>query len=186
MSDSIYQVNMWHTWRVAAEDDTPDTNFRPADIPDSPQLISVGDATCVRLRGYGYKASSPSTKTAGLRIVGWMGDKSGDEPGPGQILWNGVLTLGAISINEPPVTDSAWGSLTWNEVNDWDSSTGSNAALAAELAGGDQSLLILPTLGYKRLSCEITNLGGATEMDRLGLLWSLASRAQNFTILMST
>ena len=174
----------WRTWRVM---DGEDAATLPAASDYTPAKLGVGGyasgieakviagvpATTIGLRAWGQGGDN---FTGQIQIAGYM-DKS--DPGPGQILWGGTLTAGAVTATYVPITDDAlhggtsrWGAAAaWFEIDTWNP-TVSNACQAQVLSGSAQAMLVLPTLGYNTLLLESAFLKTeATEIDVLGIAW---------------
>lgn len=178
MSSDIQGVLQWSKARFVATDDTPLTNYRPAEFVKN-MSINVHPYTVIALRAWGQAAAA---KTASLRISGWMDQETGGSkhPGCGQVLWRGQLTTGAIDIDASPTQHGDWATGNWFEVSDWNHTVadGHNAVTASLVAGGGHSLLLLPTAGYSNLMFEVSDLGGGSEMSKIGLLYRPASLAE--------
>jgi hypothetical protein len=162
MSNAPQNVLAWRTWRVVTTEDTLLTTY------DASQFVSTSAIhphphTGVALRALG-KASA--TNTATVSISGWMDGATAR--GPGQSLWKGTLTLGSLAVTGTIIPDGKW-SGSWKEVTTWVDTV--NACDATVASGGDQAMLILPTLAYSSLMLEIGDLDGAGEMTELGIMW---------------
>ena len=151
---------------VAATDDTLLTVYKPSDIVTLEAINNcvrgVTPATAVALQCYGKDTAA---EAATIRVVGWMGTPGKTVHGPGQILWSGTVTLGAITFSEAILPDGKWGTANaWFQVNAFAATVDLGGAV--DLTSGDQSILIVPTLGFTRLSLEIA-LTTASEMGVL-------------------
>lgn len=173
--DNLNGIRTWRTWRVAETEDgtAVQAGLGPDDYP-SANVISVHPYTQIALRAYGADTDNDD---ATVRITGWMDNITPTGPGPGQILFHSEIIIGATNFNERPVADGRWPSATaWFEVDDWVTGVIENAAIAYLRTAGASTILLLPTLGYTNLWLEIINLGAATEMTKLGVLWRPVSK----------
>lgn len=176
MSDQgILGTRTWKTWTrgIVSSDDSLLTKFKPSEFAVA-KAVAVYPDTAIALRIYGRDTNND---TATIVISGWMDPDTRSGVGAGQVLWKGMVTLGSITFTEKPLNDSRWNKdSAWFEVDTWDSSTGSNASSSIVQSGGNQSILIMPTLGYTRLMLEVADLGGAGEMTELGVLFRPVSK----------
>jgi len=173
-------AEQWGTWRrplAAANEDTFVTAFEPDNFEDEgsdsfKRVISPPPGySAVAIKMFGTDAEN---EVADVQITGWMFDHDQGGVGPGQVLWQGRVTLGTHSVAQP-ITSGKWPSGTYLEVKTYDPNTfgsgqGANIARACTFEGSQTGLLILPTLGFARLVLEI-NFPAASQMASLGVLW---------------
>ncbi len=150
---------LWHHWAAGANDDgTVPTSWGPSTKPTS-RLIPVGETSAIILRAFG---TNTENDTATVHISGWC------ENGPGQLLWQGALTLGAHTFTEeliPGMTNQAW-----FEVDTWTATY--NAVVATSFGANTSALLVVPTIGYSHFYVEATDKDGTgTTMTALAILW---------------
>lgn len=174
MNNSLYGITRWGTWIAPITTAHSAVDLLPSGFVLA-QSIDVDEYSAILLRGFGKNAEN---ETVTCQIVGWMGRQEQlDATGFGHEIWNGQLSLGAETGSFTPNDDGKWGTAdaTWFEVDLWDSaaSGGFNTVQAVTFFGGDQSVLLLPTLGYSRLQMTITNMAGMAEF---GCLWRGASK----------
>ena len=181
MSGELQGISSWRTWRRISSEDTLVTDFKPANYAAAKSIRLDDGTSAIAMRGFGKDADN---ETAIIVVSGWMSTPSAGGVGPGQQLWRGQALLGSRSSAMIPLADapgsSPWGaSATWFEVDTWDPTVpnGLNACVGTMFDGGNQSLLILPTLGYTALMLEIGDLGTGAEMAEIGVLWRPVSRA---------
>lgn len=172
MNPMVLTATGWRMGRIVTTDDAAITSFEPAKYVAA-QSIDVSGFSAIALRAFGTAADS---LTLDLRLIGWMDHGTPAThldlaPGPGQVLWYGVLTTGTVHIAARPTADRHWTDTTWHEVATWNSGGGSNACAATVMSGGGQSLILVPVLGYRSIMFEFTNMGGAGEMASCGILW---------------
>ena len=164
----------WSVWRVLAgtsEEDTYLTNLFASSFPSGsrvlPDKLEQDDA--LMIRAYGQHASAPDNKTASMRISGWMKDNQRHGRGQGVRLWDGVVTLGNIALTAPPLTGTDWDTADdWHESDTYAAT--SNLAKAASAVVADVSgVLVLPTLGFSDIICEVTSKDGTTGTEALSI-----------------
>ncbi len=178
MGMPLENVRAWKTW-LAAGTVSADHSALDLDPSDgaSGQMINVYPYTAIILRMFGKDTNND---TASMEIVGRMDDSTKNKGGRGQSLWKGQVILGSISSSFIPLDDGKWSAAaTWFEVDTYDEagvSGGHNACKAITIGGGNQALLILPTIGYNVLEMVVTDIGGSSpEMTELGALYRFAS-----------
>lgn len=168
-------LGQWGTWSSLRTPAVASDSLPAYFDPDDFVATSVKQAlpnTAYMLRAYGKAAAA---KTATVNIVGWSrGRENSQAVGPGTILWRGQLTTGLLNLgggtaNREPLT--GWGlGTTWFEVDSWDSVPGFNFSRADLLQGGNQAILLLPTLGLDYIQAYITDIAGAGQMTALGIM----------------
>ena len=169
-------IGQWQKWRSdVVADDTFSTNYAPAEYAalTASKVVSVKPWSMVAVRAWGKAAAS---KTATVRISGWMAynaTRGDSHAGPGQVLWTGVCTTGAITFTERPIKDQNFTETAWFEVSDWSAvaSGDFNACNARQIREGGQCMLLIPTCGYCELLLEVKDLAGAGEMTAFGAAW---------------
>ena len=156
-SSHLYKTK-WRTWRVITGGLTEDTLISPLnddELPtgDDDRRININPDQAVMIRLWGQDAAD---ETCTVRLVGWNNN------GPGTILWNGTVTLGALTIDAPPFSDpNIWGAGTWYEADTWTATT--NVSDSKALSDTDvNSMLVLNAAGYNIITCEITDKDGTT------------------------
>lgn len=153
-TDHIYAWKLWKQLVGGAAEDTvgaygPDD--KTAALKDD--MIGVGGARGVAVRVFGKAADN---KTATMTIVGW------NKNGPGQVLCSGQIILGSVVFNEKILDNREIAAGNWYEVDTYDFSGGSNACDAQVFSGGNQALLLVPTLGYTDIDIRFTDKDGST------------------------
>lgn len=166
-----------HTWKVVTTADTPTlSTYARTDYGAAMKTIDVSPATGILLRGIGVGADGD---TVALKIIAWPGriESQADVNGPGLVIWNGTVTLGTQSLGTalPKIDEVGIGSPwqgtsgTFREAKSW---VASGYDHAMQLTLGSVAILLLPTLGFPTLTCEITSL---TTPTVFGLLWHKAT-----------
>ncbi len=150
-SDMVHAWRLWRQWVGGAAEDTIGS-YGPDDKPTT-GLIGVGGCRAIALRIFGKDADN---ETGTITIIGWNNN------GPGQVLWQGQVILGATVFDEKVIPGTVVAAGNWFEVDTYDSSGGSNACGAQVFDGGAQALLMVPTLGYTDLDIRATDKDGST------------------------
>lgn len=177
MTAELSGIRGWKTWKYITTEDSSlpilNTNV-DADHGGFESPINVHPYSAVAIRMFG---SDTVGDTANLVILGSMDDQRKTGTGPMQKLWGGQVSLGSSPgtlSSGRPVNDGKWAALTLLEVDTYDVSVsgGYNLANAVALTGGDQALLILPTLGYAVLDMRLTAMDGTgTQISTLGAIY---------------
>lgn len=170
---NIIGIKQWQTARAPiTSDDTFLTDYKPADAAGAlARMISVHPATGVALRILGKDTDADD---ATIAISGWMApDRTGT--GPGQRLWEGVVTLGSKSWSGIPLDDhDKWGAAaaTWFEVDTY-TLTADHDPMSIPIIEipNKEACILVPTLGYTHLLLEIKDLGGVGEMTECGIIY---------------
>lgn len=178
---TIQGLKQWQTARVVTAEDTLLTDYKPTDLTATviAKMISVHPATSIALRAWGKGSSNDVTD---LIISGWMDPNSEKGPGPGHRLWRGKLQLGSKTFTDVPLDDGKWGaSAAWRESDQFDfvfagkydmvGATVLDSTHAPDVVANQETILLLPVLGYSHLLLEIRNLDSANEMTEVGILW---------------
>ena len=167
-------TRQWQTARIVTAVDTLLTDYKPTDVVAAvrDKMISVYRHHAIALRAFGTDAAN---EAADLRISGWMdpGWNKGAGLGPGQILWDGAVTLGNFAAGwaDVPVNDGKWPAGTYFEADTWASTTTTEGLAPFILAAADKSsIMILPTLGYTNLLFEFHDTVAFT-VASIGLIW---------------
>lgn len=202
MSESL-NVNRWLTARVAypsgvagvstaglAGDSALLTVVSASQgVANHSKMFGIGRAGAIMLRAFGGDAQDLTL--ADIQISGWMNPAPSlpHASGPGAILWEGDLILGAGQVTSPGGSDPRWAlaeiienqtPLDWFEVDTWTASYNPYGAVAYDSqhpagAADRDSVLILPTLGYTHVFISILNssmhFNGSGETKRAGFLW---------------
>ena len=173
-------ITQWQTWRLVSTDDTFLTDYKAADVTDAvkKKMIGIYPATAIIIRAFGKDTNADD---ATVVISAWMDISKPKGGGPGHRLWRGSLICGSKSYSHAPLGDGKWGSAdTWFDVDTFNvaAAGGYDMAGATRLdsvfVGGtadQESVLLLPTLGYTHLLIEVIDLGGAAEMTEIGFIW---------------
>lgn len=158
-------------------------------VANQSKMFGIGRAGAIMLRAFG--GDQADLTLADIQISGWMNPAQPNPhvSGPGSILWEGDLLLGAGEVASPGGSDPRWalaeiieGSspLTWLEVDTWTASYNPFGAVAIDSqhpagAADRDAMLILPTLGYTHIFISILNssmhFAGSGETKRAGFLW---------------
>lgn len=161
----------WQTMRYVTAEDTALTDYKPADVTATVKgkMTSVHPATVIAVR---FLGKGDENDTAIVLFSGWMHPDRTHGPGPGHRFYKATVIMGSKSWAGIPLTDGAWGaSATWREADTITSSVDHTGA--QELVTANQeSILLLPTLGYSHLLLEVLDIGvEATEVTTLGVMW---------------
>lgn len=172
MSIDVGHISRWTPWRdveVHFSEGDPDiqlTDYVPSDL--SPEvrakMLAVTPGNMLAIRGWGVGVDNSSAEVV---ISGWMDPEK--DAGPGQILWWGVIFLGAFlfsterALYAGPLPTSLTVPRTWREVDCWDETAGGvadyfdavNLVQINNTTGGGQCVVLFPTLGYTHLLAEI-------------------------------
>lgn len=174
----------WQTARAGITAvDTLLINYKPADVSAAVRgkMFSVHPATAILLRGFGVGSSNDS---GSFIVSGWM---KMDRPrvggaqscGPGHRLFRGAFILGAKSLaGDLPSEDKKWPAGTYLEIDTFDPALGSgyNPVGATRIEQADQeSVLLIPTLGYTDILIEIPSLTLVGAPTKIGFLWRPAT-----------
>jgi hypothetical protein len=174
----------WQTARAGVVAvDTPLTNYKPADLTAAvrAKMFSIHPATAILLRAFGIGSNNDS---GSFILSGWM---KPDKPriggvqscGPGHRLFRGAFILGNKSLGGGlPSEDKKWLAGTYLEVDTFDPALGSgyNPVGATRLEQADQeSVLLVPTLGYTDILIEVPSLTLVGSVTNIGFLWRPAT-----------
>jgi hypothetical protein len=152
-SDHVYSWSLWKQKLSGAEDTVG--SYGPDDKPTS-GLIGPGACRAIALRLFGKDAEN---ETATITIIGW------NKNGPGQVLCAFQTILGAVVFDEAVLTKDDIADGDWYESDTYDFTSGSNACGAQLYDGGNQGVLIVPTLGYTDLDIRMTDKDGSTGVE---------------------
>jgi len=175
----MYEYKFWKPWRYRIADDTLLTTWEPSNHPGyvNPtsdidaaldttfQLIKTKELSVIAIKAFGVNADNEDCR---LRIAGWM------ENGPGQMLVDATITLGGHTWNELPAVSSyrnVFPATAVFEVDTWDLSV--NACRAYVDSGGvdTTTYLVMQTMQYRYLQCELDLDGGSNACAGMGLIW---------------
>ena len=151
-------LESWKSLRylAASAGDTEIASWKPSLLPTDERVIHVNPESALLLRLWGQPTSND---TATLRISGWMNRAKGSRKhgvGPGFLLWDGQLTLGAQSTTDEAPLES-WAAGAWLEVDT--AVAGENNCNAVSIGTADSAhILVLPTLGYPKILTEISDM----------------------------
>jgi hypothetical protein len=169
----------WRPWRTVAEGGTNGetfiTNYLPSEFAAS-KAICVHPYTTVALRFFGQDAGGAGTYQ--VKISGWM-SLDGTGRGPGFLLWHGALTGNATNETNEDLLERQgdWTATpeSWWEAASWTETL--NACQAQTITGSNQSMLILPTVGFACLMAEIGVMSGAFDeaTDKVGIMYCLGA-----------
>ena len=182
MSRDISNIKQWRLWRDVVVKDTFLTDYKPADFDSVVQSKSVyalpGTVLAVRAWGLGSVGWDNT-----IRFSGWMDPNSSRGSGPGQVLWAGNTQLGTRVFSSADVLYTGGSPQTWRTVDRFATGSASLYANPSVLGGGgipahDDSLFLLPTLGYPYILCEINNIGDGGYPTRLTILVREAMRGE--------
>ena len=183
----LVTARQWKLWRLAGDGTATwagDTDIGPAGANDyrasnyssAGSVLAADGYPVLALRFFGASDADDLTE---VTIAGWMHDTSAANQavGPGQRLWSGRISNGARTFapaaSEATILEIPLANITWREADeviadeDIEVSGGSLHATAdpggAFFYGGDgdylQRMLILPTLGYTRLTVQLDHAG---------------------------
>lgn len=178
----MYEYQKWQPWTYATADHTflaadgANSAFRPSNNPKTrstpltAQIVACKELSQILVRAFGSNAAD---EDANIRISGWM------ENGPGQILLDMNVTLGADTYEDDiitfpganPFVDSA----TLFEVDTYDI-TVNNCRAYVETAGADSSgFLVINTMQCVFLLAEINLDGASNASGTMGLIYRALS-----------
>lgn len=177
----IQGVMSWQTWRseVIADDTVLNTTFEPGDLvlaDAADQVISVDTYTAIMIFPL---AVGDDADDAVLKIIGYMSSDTAQGSGPGMVLWTATIAVGATVMSDAiPHTDGKWSEQDWGFIKTIVQTADATSAveLASPTTAPTQMCLLFPTVGFTRLVMEVTDIGGATELDRFGCLWRGVSK----------
>ena len=184
MPYDLTNIRTWRTWRVASAEDSSlpaHTTDENGNVETTSALgIGVHPYSALALRMFGTNTAGD---TATMKIWGQMDIQRKFGSAPSQELWRGQVSLGSFQATTDsdgrPLNDGPWPAAVYFEVDSYDiggATGGHNAAKAVSLAGGGQTMLILPTLGYTVLTMELTDMDGTgTEISTLGAIYRFIS-----------
>lgn len=177
MTADLRAIQNWKTWSffptttevTISRGSTPAGSLGTA----SRKTVVIYPYSAVALRMFGKNTDGD---TATILIRGYMDPLSSLESGPSQELWYGQVALGPESSSSQILIDGRWGAAaTWFDVDAYDISGvsgGHNAANAVVVGGGNNAMLLLPTLGYSHIRIDNGDMDGTgTEMTELGVLY---------------
>ena len=144
---------LWHEW-ASAEEDTFITSLPASALPNG-RVAECGDvsAVFVNILGAMSGGGSADNKTVTIQITGWRGN------GPGQVLWKGAVTFGAHTFTGSVEGKSS--SQAWYSADTYTASV--NSVLAEPFGAADnQSVLIVPAIGYRQMYIEAEDKDGST------------------------
>lgn len=164
----------WQTLRkqVTANDTLLANGYKPSELTAAVQAKgrNIHPATAVLIAAY---AKGNNNGTFKATFSGWMDPRTGGHeqgPGPGIRLYQAVVTLGNRTFADQIVANGEWGaSATWRIADTWEDGADYDLVGVTEFEVADQdSLILLPTLGFTFLLVEVTALTNVTEV---GFLW---------------
>jgi len=179
----IYQnmemMDRWKLWRslMAGAQDTLITSLKSSNFPAAPdsrilpEKVRPDEAMMIRM--FGQDADGEG---ASFRLTGFAHDGKGGRS-EGFIIASGAVVLGSKSIDEAPFDLGAVGADAgpWFEVDTYTLTTNAVTAKALTNGANSSTLLVLPTIGFSEIICEITDKDGetGTEMMDLAILYKL-------------
>lgn len=158
-------------------------------VSNQTKMFGIGRAGAIMLRAFG--GDTDNLTLSGIQISGWMNPAQPNPhaSGPGAILWEGDLVLGAGEVASPGGSDPRWAlaeiiegqsPLTWLEVDTWTATYNPFGAVAYDSqnpagAADRDAMLVLPTLGYPHIFISVLSsamhFAGSGKTKRAGFLW---------------
>ena len=174
----LQEIRQWRMGRFTDAADSALTDYKASEFSTllrQGRILNVAHHAAIAMRAWGQGTSGNVNQ---IVLVGWMSLNTKTGCGPGQKLWKGNLVLGTHELDENPTAHGEWtkgvAGSSFYEMSDWDSSVagGYDITGSVELQTAQQSLLLLPTLGYPFLSLEVPTLGSTN----MGILFRGASK----------
>jgi hypothetical protein len=108
-------------------------------------------------------------ETALFRLSGWMRNHPKFGRGVGFILASGTVILGSTSIDVAPVSGVGLDAGPWFEIDTYTLTTNACQAAAYTNGANSSTILVMPTLGYTDILCEVHTKDGTTGVESMDL-----------------
>ena len=176
----MYEYKNWRPWRYVTASDTLLTSYEPSNFPayvaDKPPntsldtaatLIQTKELTAIMVKAYGTDAAN---EDAQLVFTGWMQD------GPGTVLLEAKATLGAHTwsneaVIRPPYRNDWPTTGAVYEADTWVITRNASCSHSERSAVDETSYLVIQTVQFRYLMCQIKLDGGDVTSSSFGLIW---------------